>query len=359
MNNIKLMFKYTKMLNVLYVEDDAVLLKSTKKVLDNYFNKVDVAINGKNGLQMYDEYNKKNNYYYDLIITDINMPLMNGIDMSKEILDKNQMQSIIIITAYDEVEKLREAIDIGISGFIAKPIKLDKLNNIICRVSRAISDRAFVESHINNIEELNIKLEEQNKELKIKNEELDKSLRMLNTVIHKEQIINPQKDIKVTDVDAEAKEQKLEQLRLLIQDDLYELKEILSEIDVVIIKIINDVSLINSNSFDELILLFSRYASILSYYTIFEELSCAMADFSVTLKENPLIENEKKIKNVFMILESFMYVLNRWHIDLSSEEEEKINAFDASIISDMHTITNMWIQKKEEENEGLDDIFDF
>ena len=359
MNNIKLMFKYTKMLNVLYVEDDAVLLKSTKKVLDNYFNKVDVAINGKNGLQMYEEYNKKNGSYYDLIITDINMPLMNGIDMSKEILDKNQMQSIIIITAYDEVEKLREAIDIGISGFIAKPIKLDKLNNIICRVSRAISDRAFVESHINNIEELNIKLEEQNKELKIKNEELDKSLRMLNTVIHKEQIINPQKDIKVTDVDAEAKEQKLEQLRLLIQDDLYELKEILSEIDVVIIKIINDVSLINSNSFDELILLFSRYASILSYYTIFEELSCAMADFSVTLKENPLIENEKKIKNVFMILESFMYVLNRWHIDLSSEEEEKINAFDASIISDMHTITNMWIQKKEEVNEGLDDIFDF
>jgi len=363
MFNIKIMLQYTKMLNVLYVEDDSMLLQSTKKVFDNYFKNVDIAVDGKEGLILYNKYYKDNNSHYDLVITDINMPNMNGMDMSKEILEKNQMQSIIITTAYNETKKLHDAIDIGISGFITKPIQHEKLNNLIFKVSRAVSDRIFVESHISQIEDLNIKLEEQNEELKAKNEELNKSFRMLNTVITKKKTKNSNKSLKAKKIDEEARvqaqEQKIEQIRSLIHNELYELKEILSEIDVVVIEIINNVSSIDKSSLDELIMLFSRYASILSFYTICDDLSIAMANFSITLKENPLPESEENIKNVFMLLESFMYVLDKWHKDLSSEDENKINALDASIISDMHTITNMWTQKEDNLNEDLDNIFDF
>ncbi|MCF6331627.1 MAG: response regulator [Sulfurimonas sp.] len=352
MHNIKLMLQYTKVLNVLYVEDDSMLLESTKKVFDNYFKNVDIAVDGQEGLELYIEYHKKNGVYYDLVITDINMPNMDGMAMSEEILNKNDMQAIIITTAYNEIQRLQEAIDIGVFGFITKPIKHENLNKILYKISRTICDRIFVESHITKIEKLNIKLEKQN-------EELSKSLRMLDTVISKDKTTHSEDKTKTTEIDDEEQKQKIEQLKLLIQDDLYELKEILSEIDVVVIKFINNPQEIDTSSLDELILLFSRYASILSFYTIFDELSIAMSNFSVTLKENPLPEDVENTKNIFMFLETFMYVLDRWHTDLFSGDENKINALDASIINDMHTITNMWTQKEEEADENLDGIFDF
>jgi len=360
LHNIKTMIQYTKVLNILYVEDDSILLESTKKVFDNYFKSVDTAHDGQEGLRLYEDYHKKNGSYYDLVITDINMPKMNGMEMSEEILIQNDMQAIIITTAHNEIQKLQEAIDIGISGFVTKPIKHEKLNNALYRISRAISDRIFVESHITKIEELNIKLEEQNREL-------SKSLRMLDTVINKKQIIESKNKSKEktkveqeqAKLEAQEKEQKTEQLKLLIEDDLYELKEILSEIDVVIIKIINNIYETDIDSLDELISLFSKYASVLSFYTIFDELSVAMTGFSITLKENPLPDNIENIKNIFMLLETFTYVLDKWHIDLSSGDENKINSLDASIINDIRTITNMWTQKEEEVDENLDDIFDF
>ncbi len=352
MHNLKLMLQYTKVLNVLYVEDDGALLESTKKVFDNYFKNVDIAVDGQEGLKLYIDYYKKNGVYYDLVITDINMPNMDGMAMSEEILNKNDMQAIIITTAYNEIQRLQEAIDIGVFGFITKPIKHESLNRVLYKISRTICDRIFVESHISKIEKLNIELEKQN-------EELSKSLRMLDTVISKDKTIHPKDKTKTTEIEDEEQRQKIEQLKLLIQDDLYELKEILSEIDVIVIKFINNTEKIDTNSLDELILLFSRYASILSFYTIFDDLSVSMSNFSITLKENPLPEDIENTKNVFMFLETFMYVLDRWHTDLFSGDENKINALDASIINDMHTITNMWTQKEEEVDENLDGIFDF
>ncbi len=359
MYNLKSMLQYTKVLNVLYVEDDSILLESTKKVFVNYFKNVDTAPDGQVGLNLYDNYHKKNGSYYDLVITDINMPNMDGMAMSEEILKRNDIQAIIITTAHNEVQKLQEAIDIGVSGFVTKPIKHEKLNNVLYKISRTINDHLFVESHITKIEDLNIKHEEQNKELKAKNEELKKSLRMLDTAINKNQIIQSENKIKVIETEIKDREQKLEQIKSLIEDDLYELKEVLSEIDVIVIEVINNVDEINIDSLNELTLLFTKYASVLSYYTIFDELSVAMADFSITLKENPLPDDSEYIKNIFMLLETFMYVLYKWHTDLSSGDENKINSLDASIINDINTITNMWTQKEEEVNEDLDDIFDF
>ena len=61
-----------------------------------------------------------------------------------------------------------------------------------------------------------------------------------------------------------------------------------------------------------------------------------------------------------MLLESFMFVLGHWQDDISKGDGTKVNSFDASLISDMYTITNLWTQKEQEDSEeDLDDIFDF
>ena len=357
---LKLLLEYTKDLKVLYVEDNNQLLNTTKELLDNYFKTIDTAEDGEDGLNKYLQYNKNYDEYYDIVITDINMTKLDGIEMSKVILSMNPDQEIIITSAHNEVEFLSSAIELGINGFITKPIKNEQLTKVIYKVSQSISNKKFVNSHVEVIENLNLRLEEQNRELLIKNEELVKSFRMLDTMVNKNKLTDTKNEQEIV-AGAESDEDLIKaQVQDLIKDDLEELREIHAEIDFAIINIMKDESSVSVETIEDLAEQFIKYASILSFYTFFDELSKSMSNFSSTLKDNPLPENEETVKNIFMLLESFMYVLGKWQDDLSSGDESKINSFDASIISDMHTITNMWTQQETPDTEeDLDNIFDF
>ena len=112
----------TKLLKVLYVEDNEETRVQALKILQNFFINIDVAVDGKDGLEQY-----KNSDDYDIVISDINMPNMNGIEMSKAILEINHNQYIIIISAYNDSEQLQEITKIGIDNYIHKPIRMDSL----------------------------------------------------------------------------------------------------------------------------------------------------------------------------------------------------------------------------------------
>jgi len=356
MTNIKLTLEYTQQLSVLYVEDDTVLIKSTTELFENYFKSVHIAENGELGLAKYKEFKELNGIFYDLVITDINMPRMNGLEMSEHLLEINPSQAIIIITAHNENEFLLKAIELGVNGFVTKPMENIQLSKVLYKTARSISDHKFVEDHVALMEELTLQLDTQNKELQQKNEALEKSLRMLNTVVTKESMVQTtiQNSTPLTD------HHIIHQVQDLVNNDLYELKEILVEIDVGIIKMIDNPYEISKERLVLMADLFAKYASVLSFYSFFSELSSAMSKFATTMRNEPLPEKQECVKNIFMILESFIYVLGKWHEDISSDEEHKVNQFDASIISDIHTITNMWVQKDEAVSEdGVDNIFDF
>ena len=360
----KMLLENTRELNVLYVEDDKPLAILTGELLNAYFKRVDLAYDGKSGLEKYNNYKKENDYFYDLVITDINMPEMDGIVMSRAILSQNQTQSIIIVTAYNSTEYLVDSIGLGIDGYITKPIDNDQLFKSLFKASQAVHDHKMVEKYISQVEELNIELNESNKELLSKNQELEKSLRMLDTALHKDTItqVKPKDEdhIQVNEETIRKNEDIKSQIEQLISDDLFELREILNEIDVSIIEIINNIGNIDQENLNILIKHFARYAAILNYYTFFDELSTAMMSFSKTMQSTPLPEDKDVVHNVFIFLETFVYVLSKWQDDLSAGSETEINQLDASIISDMHTIINMWTQTQEEvAEEDLDDIFDF
>ena len=361
MQNIKLMLEYTKDLRVLYVEDDLDLLETTSELLENYFYSVDIASDGKDGLKQYLAYEKENASSYDLVITDINMPNMDGLEMSESILVKNSMQSIIVISAHNEINYLIKSIDLGINGFLTKPINQESLVKTLYKVSQAISDHKFVESHVDMMEDLNMRLELQNRELLAKNRELEKSFRMLDTMVHKDQLSKSTQEPDSTQQDSYLNsEHKLEQIRELVNNDLFELKEILIEIDMNVIEIINNVENLPDTTLKSLVKLFSKYSSILHFYSFFDELSSSMSSFSKTMSEHPLPQNQESTRNIFMLLESFIYVLGKWHEEISSGDEAKINQFDASIISDINTIQNMWVEQEQTCSEDdLDGIFDF
>ncbi len=124
----KLTTKTNKM-SLLYVEDNAMVREDTQTMLDIFFENMTVATNGVEGLEYY------NNAKYDLIITDIRMPLMDGIAMISKIREYDQEIPIIIISAYDENYNLYNIKHLNIEAYITKPFVVDDLIKTIYKVS--------------------------------------------------------------------------------------------------------------------------------------------------------------------------------------------------------------------------------
>ena len=124
----------TKNLTALYVEDEVDLRQSVYEYLEKIFKKVHSANDGIDGLNKY----KKNKY--DVVITDIEMPNMNGLEMSKAIKQINTTQEIIIMSAYTNISYFIDAIQIGISGYIIKPMDYNQMNDILHKIALNIQE---------------------------------------------------------------------------------------------------------------------------------------------------------------------------------------------------------------------------
>ncbi len=112
-----------KDINVLYCEDEADLREVTVNILEQFTAKQFIAEDGQIGLELF----KENLDEIDLIITDVNMPNMNGLEMAKEIKKINPDIPIIVATAFSNSEYLLEAIELGIDKYVLKPVDIKKL----------------------------------------------------------------------------------------------------------------------------------------------------------------------------------------------------------------------------------------
>ncbi len=145
---IKDLEKYSKKLRVLYVEDEDDVRFETADYLSDFFGQVDTAKNGIEGLSKY----RAN--AHDIVISDIKMPIMDGIDMVKEIKKMNDGQYIIVISAYSESEYLLKLINEGIYRYILKPIDHQKFLDLLLRVSLNILQERGLIKHKPNLKEL-------------------------------------------------------------------------------------------------------------------------------------------------------------------------------------------------------------
>ncbi len=105
-------------LTILYVEDEELMQEVIRDFFSSIFKDLICVHNGKVGLETFVSKQTE----IDLIITDINMPIMNGLEMSEKIRELNDSIPIIFVTAHNENNYLYKAIKMGISDFIIKPI---------------------------------------------------------------------------------------------------------------------------------------------------------------------------------------------------------------------------------------------
>ena len=118
--------KYTKNLNVLYVEDNIYVQQQTIKMLESFFNNIYIASNGKEALNLFNTEN-----LYNLIITDIEMPFVDGVSLIEIIREYNKKVPIIVLSAHDNKDYFLKTINAGIDGYILKPYTLEQISQTL------------------------------------------------------------------------------------------------------------------------------------------------------------------------------------------------------------------------------------
>ncbi|MGD7035268.1 EAL domain-containing protein [Methylotuvimicrobium buryatense] len=127
---------YLKSLTVLYVEDEDDIRDQLKLFLTRRCRRVYIAANGKKGLEAFQKYQP------DIVITDILMPIMDGLKMGEHIKEIRPNIPLIVITAFEEPRYFHRAIELGVHQYVNKPVKLDILEDALIKSARILRAEA-------------------------------------------------------------------------------------------------------------------------------------------------------------------------------------------------------------------------
>ena len=128
--------QYLKSLSILYVEDEHEIRDQLQAYLQRRCLKVYTAANGKKGIEAYKKYQP------DIVVTDILMPVMDGLKMAEKLQLINPHTPIIIITAFEEPRYFHQAIDLGVQQYVNKPVNLPILEQSLIKCARVLRAEA-------------------------------------------------------------------------------------------------------------------------------------------------------------------------------------------------------------------------
>jgi DNA-binding response OmpR family regulator len=371
MSTINDLHKYSDRLNVLYVEDDENLRAETATLFKMFFKNLDTAEDGLRGLEAF------NNNFYDLVISDVNMPNMNGIEMCKQIKEINPEQKTIIISAHDESNILMDLIRTGANGFILKPMQLDALIDALYPVCRDAYTQIINIELIDELNAKNAQLEKQNRELRVQGHTVDTKHHQLEALLQKqeqkknEEAVAIKETETITDVPsldsgivdeyfAQDEDEGSENV-LLLADHCADLSEIFTEIPEIISRYEANGNAEEIHKIAENLL---KASSILIYYSPYLDLiSSSFSELATTMQNH--LDDFVQIMNTDS--QSILTLFDA----VSSDIERYIERFTVESLAmknthHIHEPTALSIQQiitlivPPAEDEGnMDDIFDF
>ena len=131
MIDVKVLKKLSQ-IHVLVVEDDKMTAFALRQSLAMHCKRVDVAKDGIEGFEMFEDYKP------DIVISDINLPEMNGLDMVHAMHEVCPHIPVIIITSYDTQENISESINQGAYNYLRKPICIEELQTSLLMATKDI-----------------------------------------------------------------------------------------------------------------------------------------------------------------------------------------------------------------------------
>ena len=306
---------FTKDLKILYAEDDLELQEQTKEFFEILFSTVRVVSDGAEALQAYSEEE------FDIVISDIKMPTMDGVELSKKIREINPEQCIIIISAYNDPESLLEFINLNIRQFIKKPIDIDNMLETLYYTSKMIVNESMVQ-------EYRISLENANKELTQKNKDLQSLVRILDSKLLQSAKNNNTFQEKINEDDAIIKTQSI-----------LELKELETDISgaAVLISLSRHLTVENIQVLGNL---FLSYSSHLEEYKAYSSLQQQIQELGEALNSAPQTFIDR-VHDLSILLESFIYVLRMWRGKVEQKAFKNARELHTSMINDIVTIISI------------------
>jgi len=126
--------KIYKDIKVLYIEDDEIARENGVEYLENYFEYIYESADAINALKLYEKYSP------DIIITDIQMPKLNGLEFIQRIRKEDKKVQVIVISAFCDKEYLFKAIELQLVKYLVKPIQEKELEEAISLCIESISN---------------------------------------------------------------------------------------------------------------------------------------------------------------------------------------------------------------------------
>ncbi|RBQ29816.1 response regulator transcription factor [Aliarcobacter vitoriensis] len=133
-----------KNFNILFVEDDLEIQTNMNRILNIIFNKVFIANNGIEALEVFGE------NIVHLIITDYEMPNMDGYEFSKNIREFNKSIPIVILSNYTDKDKLLKCIPLNLTSYLEKPIIYENLIKVLMICEKQINESSIFVYQLDN-----------------------------------------------------------------------------------------------------------------------------------------------------------------------------------------------------------------
>jgi len=321
-------------LNVLYVEDEEILRDAMQNSLSKLFQNSYVA---NNGLEAFEILKREE---IDLVITDINMPIMDGVELIKNIHQlRDKEPTIIVLSAHDESMLLQSLINLGIDYFLNKPIDKEMMINQLYKACSKITNKRLVVEY----------------SLMLKNEFL--ATKRKNTILEqklKQLAVERNKNSRITDQCFIGKKEKDTLIQdsyfiNLLKDDREELEDLSDELDGYITMLFQNDTL-NSSYLDKLSQAYKKYASVINTYPEFSSIADSLFLFSnamITL-ENKFMED---LQQTGIYFESLQLTLDTYRKNIWNQEAPDPQFYNASLKVDIQAIIDFLEGKEQEYNE--------
>ena len=170
------------MAKILVVDDDVTSVAIMRKVIEDSGHEVVSVSDGKAALSRIEKYK------FDVMVTDFNMPGMNGIDLTREVLEKQSDMIVILITAFFTIKSVVEAVKLGAYDYLTKPINKEELKLAIDRgldKQQLVNENIILKQKVEkaHLESENITYETSNSDIKKLLKEVDKAAKSDSTIL--------------------------------------------------------------------------------------------------------------------------------------------------------------------------------
>jgi CheY-like chemotaxis protein len=344
---------YTKNLRLLIVEDDEQIRMATVAVFKRLFAEVDEASDGEEGLMKFQSQPDR----YDIILTDINMPNMDGTQMIEAIRKSDALIPIVVLSAHTESDRLIKVINAGADSFLLKPLDTKTQIDSFYRLSVRIGDTKMMGKYINRLEEENFLLtkdtEPSSKYESLPKTSLNEEVVTLTTASNCLEPVVTSISIEETVCEIDNSEYYIS----LVQEDVHELIDLISDIEDYVL-LISQKTALQESDIDKLATSFQKFGSILYRYPLFWPLALTLFTLAsgITGKSEIFVAKQHIIAP---FLANLIFTLQKYVEDVWKHRAKNPNFYDASLINDIEMFIGIISEETKPIVNNANDLLEF